>query len=301
MGLLLSCAGRQGSAASKRRRRLLARGILFFVSMVAFGAMAALGLPSPVLAVSPPPSGKVQIVNQTGADIWVGFSSAAGKGIPASTITWGAGCQPLPSKTTAKVLKAKTCLAAVTSTKAESRFCASKSAGNLDCALAQQHHQTLIETNFQPSCFNTGSCIWYDISVISLNPVQTHYGYCTDCTWNGNACGKPRPWNAKSYCARTGQVAYNLPVELSCSKQPTYICRGPLSLTGPGLLKYGEAYPKNCGNPNAACACGSPGCSKANCVAAYFYPMSSPPESKHEPNAACPGGQTLAMNFLSGP
>ena len=73
---LSSCAGRQRPAARERRRRLRAPGILFFISMVAFG------LASPVLAANPPPPpGKAQIANQTGADIWVGFWS------PASTIT----------------------------------------------------------------------------------------------------------------------------------------------------------------------------------------------------------------------
>jgi hypothetical protein len=292
MEILSSCAGRRRPAASKRRGRLLAYGILFFVSMAWYG------LASPVLAASAP--GKVQIVNQTGADIWVGFWSAP----PASIVTWGSGCQPI-SKSTVKVLKTTTCLATVTSTNAASRFCASKSAGNLDCSMAQQNHQTLIETNFQPNCFSTNSsCIWYDISVIPFNPVPPHYGYCTDCTWNGNAkdptC-KPRPWNAQSYCARTGPVAYNLPVRLSCTKQPTYMCRGPLSTKGPGVITYGQAYPSNCGNPNATCACGTPGCSKTNCAAAYFYPMFYPPENKYQPNAVCPSGQTLTMGFLSGP
>ena len=296
---LSSCAGRQRPAARKRRRRLLAPGILFFISMVVFGI--AYGLASPVFAANPPPPpGKAQIANQTGADIWVGFWS------PASTITWGSGCQQLAaSKTTAKVLKGATCIATVTSTNVRSRFCASKTAGAVNCSVAQQQHLTVIETNFQPNCFGTkSSCIWYDISVIPLNPVQAGYGYCTDCTWNGNTkdptC-KLKPKNANSYCARTGQVAYNLPVQLSCSKQPTYICRGPLSTKGPGSITYGQAYPSNCGNPNATCACGSPGCPKANCVATYFYPMFYPPENKYQPNAACPGGQTLAIDFLSGP
>ncbi len=291
---LSSCAGRQRPAARKPRRRLLAPGILFFVSMVGMGSQALSWR-----RTAPP--GKAQIVNQTGADIWVGFWSP-----PASTITWGSGCQQLAaSKTTAKVLKGTTCIATVTSTNAASRFCASKTAGAVNCSVAQQQHLTVIETNFQPNCFGTkSSCIWYDISVIPLNPVQAGYGYCTDCTWNGNAkdptC-KLKPKNANSYCARTGQVAYNLPVQLSCSKQPTYMCRGPLSTKGPGSITYGQAYPSNCGNPNATCACGTPGCPKANCVATYFYPMFYPPENKYQPNAACPSGQTLTMDFLSGP
>jgi hypothetical protein len=79
------------------------------------------------------------------------------------------------------------------------------------------------------------------------------------------------------------------------------MCRGPLSTKGPGLITYGQAYPSNCGNPNATCACGTPGCSKTNCAAAYFYPMFYPPENKYQPNAVCPSGQMLTMGFLSGP
>ena len=139
---LSSCAGRQRPPACKRRRRLLAPGVLFFVSMVVFGI--AYGLASPVLAANPPPPGKAQIANQTGADIWVGFWS------PASTITWGSGCQQLAaSKTTAKVLKGATCIATVTSTNVRSRFCASKTAGAVNCSVAQRQHLTVIETNFQ--------------------------------------------------------------------------------------------------------------------------------------------------------
>jgi hypothetical protein len=283
------CMGR----AHKRVSRWLGHGITLFL------LMAVYGLASPVLAAAPPPPGTARIANQTGADIWVGFWS------PGSTVAWGTGCQQLASaKTTAKVAKGVTCVATVTSTNIRSRFCASTTAGAANCSVAQQRHQTVIETNFQPNCFGTKtSCIWYDISVIPLNTVQSGYGYCTDCTWNGNpkdpTC-KLKPKNKNSYCARTGQVAYNLPVQLSCTKQPTYICRGPLSTKGPGSIIYGQAYPSNCGNPNATCACGSPGCPKANCVAAYFYPMFYPPEANYQPNAVCPSGQTLAIDFLPG-
>ena len=205
-----------------------------------------------------------------------------------------------------KILALGTCQATVPSTNTSSRFCASPTSGALNCENAQQNHQTLIETNFQPSCFNTpNSCIWYDISVIPLNPVPSGYGYCTDCTWNGNkndpTCSPP-PKNANSYCANTGRVAYNLPVSMSCSGQPTYTCQGPLSTQGPGGITYGEAYPRNCGNPNATCACGAPNCPAfPACVASYFYPMFYPPENAYQPNAACPNGQTLTITFLPGP
>jgi hypothetical protein len=242
-------------AASNQVRRVVAHSILLF------GWIAGYGLASPGLAADTTqprlagPQGNVAIVNQSGANIWVGFSG--------STITWGAGCQSTGSATTVEISAAATCQTTAPSTGAASRFCPSTSSGALDCANAQQNHQTLIETNFQSSCFNTpNSCIWYDISVIPLNPVSSGYGYCTDYTWNGNkndpTCSPP-PNNANSYCANTGQVAYNLPVSLSCSGQPTYTCQGPLSTKGPGIT-YGEAYPSNCGNPNATCACGAPNC-----------------------------------------
>ena len=289
--------GRPQTATCSQVRRLVAHSILFFAWI------AGCGLASPVLAAdtTPPrlagPPGNVAIVNQSGANIWVGFSG--------STITWGAGCQSTDSATTVEIPAAATCQATAPSTGTASRFCASTASGALNCSNAQQNHQTLIETNFQPSCFNTpNSCIWYDISVIPLNPVPNGYGYCTDCTWNGNqndpACSPP-PKNANSYCANTGQVAYNLPVSLSCSGQPTYTCQGPLSTKGPGIT-YGEAYPSNCGNPNATCACGAPNClAFPMCVASYFYPMFYPPENAHQPNAVCPNGQVLTITFLSGP
>jgi hypothetical protein len=282
-------------AACRRRSPVAARSSRFLVLIVAYG------LASPVLATQPclaAPPGNVAIVNQTGANIWVGFSG--------STITWGSGCTTTGSATTAEIPAATTCQATVPSTNAASRFCASPTSGTLNCANAQQNHQTLIETNFQPSCFSTSnSCIWYDISLIPLNPVPSGSGYCTDCTWNGNkndpTCTPP-PKNANSYCAGTGNIAYNLPASLSCSGEPKYKCQGPLSTKGPGGITYGEPYPSNCGNPNATCACGSPNCPAfPACVAAYFYPMFYPPENAHQPSAVCPNGQTLTITFLSGP
>ena len=170
------CApGRPQAATCSQLRHLVAHSILFFVWITGYG------LTSPVLAADTTqprlagPPGNVAIVNQSGANIWVGFSG--------STIAWGVGCQSTGSATTVEIPAAATCQATAPSTGAASRFCASTASGALNCSNAQQNHQTLIETNFQPSCFNTSnSCIWYDISVIPLNPVPSGYGYCTDCT-----------------------------------------------------------------------------------------------------------------------
>jgi hypothetical protein len=49
------------------------------------------------------------------------------------------------SKTTAKGLKGSTCIATVTSTNVRSRFCASKTAGAVNCSVAQQQHLTVID------------------------------------------------------------------------------------------------------------------------------------------------------------
>ena len=137
--------------------------------------------------------------------------------------------------------------------------------------MAQQNNQTLVETNFAPApCVGiNANCIWYDISVIPAN--------CTDAAWSSN------------YCANTGGAAYNRPVSLSCSGEPTYTCKGPPFTNG----NYEAAdYPSNCGNPLASCFGNMP-----SCVNAYFWPMFGIPQ----PNAVCPNGQTLTITFLSGP
>ena len=214
----------------------------------------------------------VNIVNNSGKVIYVGFTPQAG-----SSITWGSGCGTPIRGLTVVIPVGGTCQASATDSVANpgSRFCAATSASSsgLDCSTAQQNNQTLIETYFQPApCFGpgTGNCIWYDISVIPAT--------CTNQAWSSNMC------------AGTGGASYNLPVSLACSGEPTYICQGP---TG---NKYGSAlYPINCGNPNANCV---PTSSTAapNCDNAYFFPAPSP-----QPNAVCPNGQTLTVTFLTGP
>jgi hypothetical protein len=216
-------------------------------------------------------AGNVNIANNSGKVIYVGFTPQAG-----SSITWGPGCGTPIRGLTVQIPVGGTCQASVTDSVANpgSRFCAATSASSsgLDCSMAQQNNQTLIETYFQPApCFGAGTvnCIWYDISVIPAT--------CTNQAWSSNMC------------AGTGGASYNLPVSLACSGEPTYICQGP---TG---SKYGSAlYPINCGNPNASCVPTS-STPAPNCDNAYFFPAPSP-----QPNAVCPNGQTLTITFLTG-
>lgn len=224
-----------------------------------------------------PQAGNVNILNNTGKLLLVGFSPQAG-----AQITWGAGCGT-PIKGTSVIIRVNGgCHATVTDSVASpgSRFCAtivgvtsSESAAALDCSKAQQQNRTLIETYFQPGpCFGPGTsnCIWYDISVIPST--------CTDQAWAANRC------------ANNGGAAYNLPVMLSCAGEPTYVCRGPAT------NKYGPArYPSNCGNPAAKPVSGpTPDPAALN---AYFYPDDN---SYGQPNAVCPNGQTLTITFLPG-
>ena len=228
-----------------------------------------------------PEAGNVNLVNNTGNAIYVGFTPQAG-----SSITWGSGCLSQIKGLTVEILNGATCQAAVTDSVANpgSRFCAATTAGasGLDCSMAQQNNQTLIEPYFQPSpCFGAGTsnCIWYDISVIPAN--------CTDGDWHNNQC------------ANKGGAAYNLPVMLSCPGEPTFICRGPANGT------YGTAnYPSSCGNPNATCIPGLNGSPNPDpaCLNAYFYPDDNDNVSPSlQPNVVCPNGQTLTTTFLSGP
>lgn len=215
-------------------------------------------------------TGPVAITNKQSKPIYVGFTTIDHKPGP---ITWGSGCTK--SGKGAKIAAGKTCKATVASNAAPSRFCASPKAVPKDCFDAQQNHQTMVETNFEPStnagCFNKGNCVWFDISVIPQN--------CTDALWK------------KNKCASTGGASYNFPVSIACgtSAKPTYTCQGPTT------TKWGNSkYPGNCGNPDATCQ------SKKNCQNAYFYPMFDPPENKYQPNAVCLAGQTLAITFLAG-
>jgi hypothetical protein len=208
-------------------------------------------------------TGSVRIVNRRTTAIYVGFSGS---------VNWGADCTP--SGSGVKIAAGASCRATVASNNAPTRFCAS--AGLVpDCTQAQDNHQTLVETTFQTSAQcawlgKSGTCVWYDISVIPTG--------CTDAAWKANEC------------ADGGGASYNFPVTLACTAEPTYTCRGPTGTTwGP------QKYPEKCGNPDATCVGNSP-----QCVNAYFYPMYDPPENKYAPNSVCPGGATLTITFLPG-
>ena len=209
----------------------------------------------------------VNIVNGGSGTIFVGYDGQVER---------GADCTK--SMNGVEIKKGGSCTATVTANNQSTRFCAA--AGRVpNCAQAQANHQTMIETTFQTTAEcawlgKSGTCVWYDISLIP--------SWCTDADWQ------------KDRCAGEGGAAYNYPVELSCPRQTTYICRGPIS------TKYGpEKYPQNCGNPDPS----PPHCvgDRPQCVNAYFYPMYDKPESAYAPNSVCPGGQRLTISFLSGP
>lgn len=212
----------------------------------------------------------VTITNSRGTPIFVSFTLANQTPGP---ITWGTDCTATGGG--AQIAAGATCQATVPSTTGSSRFCAALDQPPANCYNAQTNHQTMVETTFEtasnPGCFNKGSCVWYDISVIPLT--------CTDALWQ------------QGQCANTGGASYNLPVSLACGGSATFTCQGPTNTT------YGpENYPSQCGNPNAMCVGNT-----NSCVQAYFYPMFDPPENKYAPNVPCLGGQPLNINFLSGP
>jgi hypothetical protein len=223
----------------------------------------------------------VNIANNTGATLYVSFTTL---NHAPGTLTWnssGSGCvSPGKGANAAytQINSGQTCTAAVSTASSSTRFCAAKNSAPADCMNAQTNHQTMVETNFvagSSNCFNTATCVWYDISVIPST--------CTDTLWKQNQC------------ANTGGASYNLPVTLSCAghaAEPVYTCQGPTNTT------YGpENYPSKCGNPNTTCATGTLNC--ANGVSAYFYPMFDPPENTYQPNAVCVNAN-LSINFLSG-
>lgn len=246
------------------------------VSLLAFvmGAMCA-------SAVAHAQGVPVAIANTRSEPIQVNFTTSAHKNGP---IKWvGQDCANTGStgfSSYATIPAGKTCTATVDPSANSSRFCATTSSTPMDCFDGQANHLTLVETTFlpasNPGCFGKGACVWYDISVIPAT--------CTDPLWK------------KNQCKGTGGASYNLPVRLACGgnpAEPIYTCKGPAG------TKYGsENYPSHCGNPNAKCATGSPGC--RNGVSAYFYPMFDPPENAYQPNAVCLSGTFTAV-FLDGP
>jgi hypothetical protein len=216
----------------------------------------------------------VLIQNLQSQTIYVAFTLGAGQ--QPGSINWG-NCSGYVSGNQAALPPQANCSTVVPATSGSSRFCAATSAmAAPNCYLAQTNHWTMIETTFgagSPNCYppQQASCVWYDVSLIPPN--------CTDALWQ-----------TQNYCSNTGGAAYNLPVQLSCPNQPTYICQGP-----PGNIYGNSGYPTNCGNPNATCTGNTP-----NCVNAYFHPMFVPPWSAYQPNAQCPAGSPLQITFMAG-
>ena len=230
-------------------------------------------------------TGNVNIVNNTGSTIYVGFAPQTG-----SSITWGSGCLSPINGLTVEILADATCNASVTDSVASpgSRFCAATTVTStgLNCWVAQQNQQTIIETYFQPGpCFGPGTpdCIWYNISIIPSNCTdQMPYGP-NNSDWQNDACGY------------TGGASYNLPVMMSCAGGPTFNCQGAPFTNGPYAL---AGYPSNCGNPAGTCIGGTQQMC-TNGVEAYFYPMSAI-NSNHQPVGVCTNGQPLTITFLGG-
>jgi hypothetical protein len=270
----------QQGALQKPRRRIgatvtaLSAAFLFFLSFPLFSfffagdadALTMCGM-RPCKNPPPPVPTNVNIINSGAAALYIGFTGS---------ITWvsSTGCSLVG--TGLRIAAGATCAATAAYNNASTRFCAvvaSPGAVIPNCASAQLYNWTMVETTFQPAsapgCFGKGVCVWYDISVIPH--------YCTDALWKLNQC------------AGTGGASYNLPVQLTCSNQPTYTCQGPTStLYGP------QNYPSNCGNPNSWMAV------PPVVPQAYFFPMYDPPENAYQPNAGCLGGNILNINFLAG-
>ena len=233
-----------------------------------------LGSLYPALAANPTGSVTVVVANKGASTIYVAFTNYTTQ--QPGQINWGT-CASSVSNNQAAIASGATCTASVPNNVGPSRFCASTTAvATPNCSNAQTSHQTMVETNFgsgaASTCYPTSmvSCVWYDISLIPSN--------CTDAAW------------AQNQCASTGGAAYNLPVSIACSGQPTYTCQGP-----PGTQYGNSNYPGNCGNPNATCVGNS-----ASCVNAYFFPMFTGPPSQHQPNSQCPAGSSLVITFLAG-
>ena len=214
----------------------------------------------------------VTVTNDRTNPIFVSFTLQSGSPGP---ITWSTNNNCVLSGAGIQITGGQTCTASVDSSASTSRFCAAREAAPANCFLAQQNHQTMIETNFEtsaaPGCFNKGApCVWYDISIIP--------SFCTDKDW------------ATNQCSGTGGASYNLPVATSCGGTTTFACAGPQNST------WGtEQYPSTCGNPNALCVGGT-----ASCVQAYFFPMFSGTPAKYQPNVPCLSGQTFGIVFMAG-
>jgi len=247
------------------------RFVLHFLALL---AAFLLGSANPAVAADPTGNVTVVVSNQGAGTLYVAFTNYTTQ--QPGAINWG-NCASSVTNNQVAIASGATCTASVPNNVGPSRFCAATAAvATPNCNNAQANHQTMIETNFTSGaangCYPTSlvSCVWYDISLIPST--------CNDAAW------------AQNQCAGTGGAAYNLPVALACSGQPTYTCQGPTGGT------YGNSsYPTKCGNPNATCVGNT-----QSCVNAYFYPMFSGPGSQYQPNSQCPAGASLAITFLAG-
>ena len=180
-----------------------------------------------------------------------------------------------------KIAGNSACIATVMATNSGSRFCASLEAPP-NCTEAQNDHVALVdraELRRQPA-------MQLDASGRHLRRLR--HQHRAD-LW----AARTEAWKADS-CAKAGGASYNLPVELSCSGQPS----DPglyLPGTGPGQQCRPAGIYDNCGNPDATCV----GNSRA-CVNAYFFPMFSGSAAAHQPVGVCSGGRTLTVTFFAG-
>ena len=269
--------------------------LIILLLFLSYNAVAIdVNTPSKKTAVGQNSPVPVSFVNKKSSPLYVSFTidnTAQSAGVIVLSSSKGCGAVSTGQNASSFSIAAKTtCSATVDPTQftvssgtplGSTRFCASTASAPVNCMLAQSNSQTTIETTFLPfssgSCFSKASCVWYDISVIPSN--------CTNPLWE------------KNYCANTGGASYNIPVQLSCSGQPTYTCQGPAN-----TIWGNSNYPGKCGNPIAKCATGSQVCTSpnkckpcSNGISAYFFP--TPPKS---PNAVCPNGKILTITFLTG-
>ncbi len=94
-------------------------------------------------------SQSVNVVNQTGRTLFVGFSGAP--------ITWEGGCTH--TTTGVQIKTGHSCGAKVQATNSPTRFCASPYAPP-NCVQAQDNHQTLVEPTFDTAA----QCSWTGVS-----------------------------------------------------------------------------------------------------------------------------------------
>ncbi|WP_424360072.1 hypothetical protein [Methylocystis parvus] len=249
----------------------------------------------------------VSFINRSQRNLYLGFSPQPGRPVPFS---WSPDCRrvtgqvvvpPGANATEGQILLApgQICTVSVPTSAGASRFCATENplppGKTPNCFAAQQDGLTIIETNFtggtgcaRPNDFPPDnrnpmrSCVWYDINIVPEG--------CTNAKWAANGC------NSDS----TG-ASYNVPVQLYCPSETTFVCRGPRA-------GVGARYPTNCGIPpvypySAPIPVGGPYPTNQQ---AFFFPMSTSgdlkyPADKPQPIGRCPEGDKLFVIFPDGP